>query len=85
MAILLCLTGWKLLFKGTVVLFSTNCLEYTTITLVLYFDLLQVRTLFVSGLPMDVRLRELYLLFRCYDVSVELFNCGDKTTIVQDK
>ena len=29
---------------------------------------LQVRTLFVSGLPMDVRLRELYLLFRCYEV-----------------
>ncbi len=28
----------------------------------------QVRTLFVSGLPMDVRLRELYLLFRCYQV-----------------
>ena len=28
----------------------------------------QVRTLFVSGLPMDVRLRELYLLFRCYEV-----------------
>jgi RNA recognition motif-containing protein len=27
----------------------------------------EVRTLFVSGLPMDVRLRELYLLFRGYE------------------
>ena len=27
----------------------------------------QVRTLFVSGLPMDVRPREIYLLFRTYD------------------
>ena len=30
---------------------------------------LQVRTLFVSGLPMDVKLREVYLLFRPYEVS----------------
>lgn len=27
----------------------------------------QVRTLFVSGLPMDAKPRELYLLFRAYD------------------
>ena len=27
----------------------------------------QVRTLFVSGLPMDVRPREIYLLFRTYN------------------
>lgn len=30
---------------------------------------LQVRTLFVSGLPMDAKPRELYLLFRAYEVS----------------
>ena len=35
--------------------------------------LLQVRTLFVSGLPMDTKPRELYLLFRAYEVSM-----GDK-------
>ena len=29
---------------------------------------LQVRTLFVSGLPMDTKPRELYLLFRAYEV-----------------
>jgi hypothetical protein len=29
----------------------------------------QVRTLFVSGLPMDAKPRELYLLFRAYEVS----------------
>ena len=29
----------------------------------------QVRTLFVSGLPMDAKPRELYLLFRAYQVS----------------
>ncbi|XP_041459054.1 protein couch potato-like [Lytechinus variegatus] len=28
--------------------------------------MLQVRTLFVSGLPMDAKPRELYLLFRAY-------------------
>lgn len=28
----------------------------------------QVRTLFVSGLPMDAKPRELYLLFRAYKV-----------------
>lgn len=31
---------------------------------------LQVRTLFVSGLPMDAKPRELYLLFRGYKVSI---------------
>lgn len=30
----------------------------------------QVRTLFVSGLPMDAKPRELYLLFRAYEVSI---------------
>ena len=39
-----------------------------SIRLCQYMSILQVRTLFVSGLPMDVRLRELYLLFRCYEV-----------------
>lgn len=34
----------------------------------LHLPSVQVRTLFVSGLPMDVRLRELYLLFRSYQV-----------------
>ena len=29
--------------------------------------IVQVRTLFVSGLPMDAKPRELYLLFRAYD------------------
>lgn len=33
------------------------------------FPRLQVRTLFVSGLPMDAKPRELYLLFRAYEVS----------------
>lgn len=32
----------------------------------------QVRTLFVSGLPMDAKPRELYLLFRAYKVSLTL-------------
>lgn len=32
------------------------------------FIFLQVRTLFVSGLPMDAKPRELYLLFRAYKV-----------------
>jgi len=31
--------------------------------------LFKVRTLFVSGLPMDARPRELHLLFRAYKVS----------------
>ena len=31
--------------------------------------LFQVRTLFVSGLPMDTKPRELYLLFRAYEVT----------------
>lgn len=37
--------------------------------LILFFflsSLSQVRTLFVSGLPMDAKPRELYLLFRAY-------------------
>ena len=34
--------------------------------------LLQVRTLFVSGLPMDAKPRELYLLFRAYEVCTQL-------------
>ena len=37
------------------------------------FFLLQVRTLFVSGLPMDTKPRELYLLFRAYEVSYNFF------------
>lgn len=32
----------------------------------------QVRTLFVSGLPMDAKPRELYLLFRAYEVGNNL-------------
>ena len=31
-------------------------------------SLFKVRTLFVSGLPMDTKPRELYLLFRAYEV-----------------
>ena len=34
----------------------------------------QVRTLFVSGLPMDTKPRELYLLFRAYEVSFNHLN-----------
>ena len=34
-----------------------------------FFCLFKVRTLFVSGLPMDARPRELHLLFRAYKVS----------------
>lgn len=33
------------------------------------FCCLQVRTLFVSGLPVDIKPRELYLLFRPFKVS----------------
>ena len=33
-----------------------------------FFFAFQVRTLFVSGLPMDTKPRELYLLFRTYEV-----------------
>ena len=40
-------------------------------------NLPQVRTLFVSGLPMDVRLRELYLLFRCYEVQLHTYLCTE--------
>jgi len=36
-------------------------------TLTFSFPFLQVRTLFVSGLPMDAKPRELYLLFRAYE------------------
>ena len=36
------------------------------------FLYLQVRTLFVSGLPMDTKPRELYLLFRAYEVGGQL-------------
>jgi len=43
------------------------CINY-----IIVLSYVKVRTLFVSGLPMDVRLRELYLLFRCYEVSVPL-------------
>lgn len=32
----------------------------------------QVRTLFVSGLPMDAKPRELYLLFRAYEVIINI-------------
>ena len=35
---------------------------------------LQVRTLFVSGLPMDTKPRELYLLFRAYEVQPKTDN-----------
>lgn len=42
----------------------------TSISCSSYFNsVLQVRTLFVSGLPMDAKPRELYLLFRAYKVS----------------
>ena len=40
----------------------------------------QVRTLFVSGLPMDAKPRELYLLFRSYKVCVSLVH--KLTTVV---
>ena len=35
------------------------------------YNLFQVRTLFVSGLPMDTKPRELYLLFRAYEVMLK--------------
>lgn len=40
----------------------------------------QVRTLFVSGLPMDAKPRELYLLFRAYEVSGEFILIYSKIT-----
>lgn len=39
---------------------------YNNIDVVFYF-FFKVRTLFVSGLPMDAKPRELYLLFRAYE------------------
>ena len=44
------------------------CLSFTGFLTSCIGRLPQVRTLFVSGLPMDVRLRELYLLFRGFEV-----------------
>ncbi|GFO31624.1 RNA-binding protein with multiple splicing [Plakobranchus ocellatus] len=41
----------------------------------------QVRTLFVSGLPMDAKPRELYLLFRAYKSSVPRSNQEDHKII----
>lgn len=46
-----------------ILIFATNVNELFSF---IYF---QVRTLFVSGLPMDAKPRELYLLFRAYEVS----------------
>lgn len=43
-------------------------LNYSFFYLIFSFFLIQVRTLFVSGLPMDAKPRELYLLFRAYKV-----------------
>ena len=37
------------------------------------YNLFQVRTLFVSGLPMDTKPRELYLLFRAYEVRIKVY------------
>lgn len=34
----------------------------------------QVRTLFVSGLPLDIKPRELYLLFRPFKVCLYVLN-----------
>ncbi len=36
--------------------------------------ILQVRTLFVSGLPTDIKPRELYLLFRPFKVKTDVLN-----------
>lgn len=36
--------------------------------------LLKVRTLFVSGLPLDIKPRELYLLFRPFKVCLDVLN-----------
>ena len=52
-------------------------LEFLNMLFLLYifnsaFLYLQVRTLFVSGLPMDTKPRELYLLFRAYEVGEQL-------------
>lgn len=40
-----------------------------------HFSCLQVRTLFVSGLPVDIKPRELYLLFRPFKVSEIVTGC----------
>ena len=50
--------------KLLVVLYSSDLIWKITHTFILF----QVRTLFVSGLPMDTKPRELYLLFRAYEV-----------------
>lgn len=47
---------------------NTNIIKYINY-ITTYLLCLQVRTLFVSGLPMDAKPRELYLLFRAYKVS----------------
>ena len=39
----------------------------------MFYYFFQVRTLFVSGLPMDTKPRELYLLFRAYEVTNLLY------------
>lgn len=48
------------------------------------FLCLQVRTLFVSGLPLDIKPRELYLLFRPFKVSYSPFSthCRFSTTLI---
>ncbi|KAG8189009.1 hypothetical protein JTE90_014524 [Oedothorax gibbosus] len=43
-----------------------DCRSHSAIEEVPNVESLQVRTLFVSGLPMDAKPRELYLLFRAY-------------------
>lgn len=44
--------------------------NYSSRDKIIFYALrLQVRTLFVSGLPVDIKPRELYLLFRPFKVS----------------
>lgn len=56
-------------FTRTFYDFIKTIFKYQLMMVFLLFFPFQVRTLFVSGLPMDAKPRELYLLFRAYEVS----------------
>ncbi len=56
-------------------LFSSLHFFFTNILGIWFIScILQVRTLFVSGLPTDIKPRELYLLFRPFKVKTDVLN-----------
>lgn len=56
-------------YRSTIKLLSFFFFVVGKKILINLFLFTQVRTLFVSGLPMDAKPRELYLLFRAYEVT----------------